>query len=128
MMQFNCHGTKYMGSAHDKVHISYAEFLDKMETEQCKIQCKHKNPDRCLDAILCYQAWMSGCEAELFCRATSRLSYELLNAKNLCDVKQLVETINGLFSASALKENALAEVIRAYCFNCKPSDCGCDCK
>ena len=110
---------------------TYTEFKEKRDCMCC-------NPENCETTLICNQAWMSSCEAHLFCEATSRLSYELCRAKNLCDVKQIIDIINCLFSASALKENALAEVIKSYsmlkckkCYNydcCCNQHCDCNCK
>ena len=90
--------------------------------------CDFKNKDtcKCLDDILCYQALMCRYEAELFCKTTSRLSYELNKANNLCEVKEIVDIIYCLFTSSAAKETALAQVIRSFCEK-HPDKNRCDC-
>lgn len=120
---------KNLDCDYNKDHMSFSDFLNTREVESQKTDCPHKNPEKCLEDILCYQAWMCGCEAKLFCNATSRLSYELYNARNLCEVKDVIDTINSLYLASASKENALAKVINAYCPRPYRSydDCCCDC-
>ncbi len=70
---------------------------------------------------------MSRCEAELYRKTTSRISYGLMHARNLCEVKQVIELIDRLFSTSAMEENALAEVIKSYCSCLKVERCHSDC-
>ena len=109
----------------DNNRIPYNDYKNLLEMDKCKNKFEKFNKCDCLNLILCYQAWMTSCEAELFCDVTSRLKYELYCAKNLCEVNQIIDSINTLFCASALKENALAEVIKAY--NSKDKKCNDGC-
>ena len=100
--------------------LSYADFLKEEECQNC-------DPQKSKNALLCYQAWMSRCEAKLFCEATTRLSYELCKARSFWEVKQVIESISCLFSSSAIKETALADVIKSFnCTKCCDCDCCCD--
>lgn len=106
-------------------HLSYAEFLNDEESKLAECDFKHKDIRKCLDDILCYQSLMCKCEAEIFCKTTSRLSYELYKANNLCEVKEIVDIICCLFTSSATKETSLAQVIRAF-YEKRPDKKGCD--
>ncbi|NMA37092.1 MAG: hypothetical protein GX942_02165 [Papillibacter sp.] len=68
---------------------------------------------KCENVILCSQAKVSVCEAQLFCTASERLVCELNKAKNVCEIKMIVEIINSLLKSSAEKELAFAEIIKA---------------
>ncbi len=110
--------------SYDSFHCcpSYTEFLDGNKLE-AKNVCDHFN------AILGCQAWMSKCETKLFCEAATKLSYQICIAKNLCEVREVTNNICNLFLASAVKENALAEVVKSYALLCKKGPCfKCDCK
>lgn len=87
--------------------LSDTEFADNVDSLQC-------NSKKCIKQILCSQALVSKCEAKLFCHATSRLSYELLYAHNLCEVRQIIDNIGCLFTTSAMKEFALADILKSY--------------
>lgn len=78
----------------------------------------------CEKAILCNQARVSLCEAQLFCGAVERFICELNKAKNICELKMIVESVNGFLTASAEKERALAEIIRATRISDSSPDCG----
>ncbi len=79
----------------------------------------------CENMILCTQARVSCCEAQLFCAAADRLICELNKAKNICEIKFIVEVINILLKSCAEKELSLAEIIKA---THKPEDIyGCEC-
>jgi hypothetical protein len=70
-------------------------------------------PCDCGNMILCSQARVSFCEAKLFCAAADRLICELNKAKNICEIKFVIEIINTLLKSSAEKELSLAEIIKA---------------
>ncbi len=83
-------------------------------------------PDKCKENILCNQAKVSRCEAQLFCTASERLICELGKAKNSYEAKPIIEMINGLLTSSAAKELSLAEIIKAV--NKPGNKCSPDCK
>lgn len=115
------HDNKYMCDSSRNNCPSYAEFKSYKEFEK-------SDPCDCIKSLLCYEAWKCKCDTKLYCEATSRLTYELCMARNLCQVKEVMDSICCLFSAGALKENALANLIKAYGIACnkKKFDC-CDC-
>jgi len=77
--------------------------------------------------ILCDQANVSKCEAELFCNAVHRLNCELCKAQTLCELKQVFEMINCLLTSSAAKELSLAEIIKATNLEKPKADQACNC-
>lgn len=86
------------------------------------------DPDKCGEAILCYQANVSRCEAELFCSAVEKLICELNKAKTLCELRQVFDMINSLLTSSAAKELSLAGIIKSSSVSKLKAnrDCSCD--
>lgn len=115
------HDDQYMCNTSRKNCPSYAEFKSYKEFEKSD-SCDY------IKMLLCCEAWKCKCEVNLYCEATSRLTYELCTARNLCEVKEIIDSICCLFTAGAQKESSLAQLIKAYGIACKKKkfDC-CDC-
>lgn len=79
------------------------------------------------EVILCDQANVSKCEAQLFCNAVNRLNCELCKAQTLCELKQVFEMIDSLLNSSAAKELSIAEIIKASSLAKAKTDQECNC-
>lgn len=89
--------------------LTYAAYRDNSEWDEY-------DADKCLKRLMCYQARVSKCEAKLFCEASSRLSYELYRACSPCEVKKIMGCIGSLFTTSAKKEKAMADILKSYAY------------
>ncbi|SFR63850.1 hypothetical protein [Anaeromicropila populeti] len=102
----------------------------------CKSCCNTKGENEstfcmvedCKTCILCSQAAVSRCEAELFCEVVEKVICELHRSKNLQELKEIIDMVTCLFVSSAEKEKALAEILQAYCKCSNGMESVCRCK
>ncbi len=64
----------------------------------------------CIQEIICSQACVAECEAQLFCDVTSKLRCEIKHARCLKELEKLICITNRFLEASAKKEKAIGEV------------------
>ncbi|MDD2401522.1 MAG: hypothetical protein PHI90_03390 [Clostridia bacterium] len=95
----------------DDSHASIEQYC-KNESD-CGYENNKQKREKCITSIICDQATISQYEAQLFCRVTHRLCYELCHASDISELYSVIELINCFLMASATKERAVAEVIES---------------
>ncbi len=86
----------------------------------CGYPCCELPRRDCLEDIACSQLQVADCEADLFCDIASRLRCEIRHARCIGELEHLLHLTNEFLSASAVKEEAIGDILASLRDKVKP--------